>query len=111
MCRANAGYESPAPWAMLLARGAVTLHQLVVNPPGRPRRSYEEERQPLDPGFLAKTSELADRSAESAAAYARARRAAGADRQTTLDVIKVGPARLVVAARDQNVTSNAPAVT
>jgi hypothetical protein len=81
--------------------------------PGRPRGLYEEEGEPLNPGFLAKTSELADRSVEPTATNARPRRTAGADRQAALDVFKVRTTRTVarVVGRDQNVTSKVPAVT
>jgi hypothetical protein len=80
--------------------------------PGRPRGLYEEEGEPFNPGFLAKASELADRSIEPAAANARPRRTAGADREAPLDVFKVRTTRAVARAvgRDQKVTSKVPAV-
>jgi hypothetical protein len=62
---------------------------------GDPGGLYEEKRQSLNPGFLAKASELTERSVESTATDARARRAALADRQATLDVFEVGTARFV----------------
>jgi hypothetical protein len=66
---------------------------------GDPGGLYEEERQSLNPGFLAKASELAECSAEPTATDARARSTAGADRQATLDVVEIGTARLI--ARDE----------
>jgi hypothetical protein len=87
---------------------SISRHTCRGDPGGR----YEKEGQPLDPRFLTKASELTDRSTESAATDARARRTASTDRQAAFDVIEIGAARSVSldVARDQNVTSKVPAV-
>ena len=98
-----------------LARRGVTLHPLVTKSRGDPGGPYEKEGQSLDPGFLAKASELADRTIQSAAAADPCpRRAAVTDRQAAFDVVEVGSPRLIVRphiSAIQNVTSKVPAVT
>jgi hypothetical protein len=99
MCRADEGYESPPVLRITLAPRSLTRHPLIVTCRVDPGGPYEEERQSFDPGFLAKASKLADGAVESAAADARSRGTAVADRQAALDVIEIGSPRLVAPRR------------
>jgi hypothetical protein len=95
MCRADECYESPPVVRIALAPRSLTRHPLIVSCRVDPGGPYEEERQSFDPGFLTKAPKLADSAVESAAADARSRGTAVADRQAALDVIEIGSPRLV----------------
>jgi hypothetical protein len=99
MCRADEGYESPPVLRITLAPRSLTRHPLIVTCRVDPGGPYEEERQSFDPGFLAKASKLAHGAVESAAADARSRGTAVADRQAALDVIEIGSPRLIAPRR------------